>query len=235
MHAQSMLTIAALTALTACPSSSARPVPPGGSDACAEAAPNIYRAGEGRAEAGSAEEGRVLAAIADTCRGQAWSSELIACMGSLETIKEDRPCGDLMTESQSKYLEDAFEGDEHAPPAVAEMPFAGEWWGTIDTIPGQPHRFELTDTKVNYGRPDTSTGWFIEEPYTFRDGMLLLDRPDAITEAKDACYVGMGVSACEAPEMVCLRVESVTDYWIELSFGMDCEHLDNHFKGKLHE
>jgi hypothetical protein len=126
--------------------------------------------------------------------------------------------------------------EPEAPPAAPEASFVGIWWGTIDYIPGQPHRLELTESKLNYGRPDSDTGWFIEEPYTKRgDGLLALDRPEAITEAKDACYQGMGVSVCEAPELACLRIDSVTADTIEISFGLECNNLEHHYSGKRHE
>ena len=123
-------------------------------------------------------------------------------------------------------------------PGAAAASYLGIWSDTFDNIDGSGHRIEITKSQLHYARPDIAVGagWFIEEPYTRRDdGLLVLGRPAAIDDAKNACEGEMGIPVCEVPELACVRVNAVTADQIKLSFGMACSDLGHHFNGKRSE
>lgn len=80
-----------------------------GDDACAKAARNTYKAGEGRAEVGSREYTVSVDAMAEVCRTDHWSDTQITCMTNATDLKSDDSCGKLFTEQQIQHVEHAFE------------------------------------------------------------------------------------------------------------------------------
>jgi len=103
-------------------------------DACAKAARNAYRAGEGRGEPGSREYTVSVDAMADVCRTDHWSDAQIQCMTTVTDLKSDDTCEKLFTSEQKEHIEHAFEAgkrdrrereeteEARAQPAPADSP-----------------------------------------------------------------------------------------------------------------
>jgi len=123
-------------------------------DACAKAARNAYKAGEGRGEPGSREYTISVDAMADVCRTDHWSDAQIQCMTTVTDLKSDDTCEKLFTSEQKDHVEHAFEAGKRDRRAREEAEEAqstprDESTGTTAAPSGDDTKMTKADTEAS--------------------------------------------------------------------------------------